>query len=231
MTADSRSKYTKAIQTIEYHLLAPDITESDTVEGCKQAMLYHIPVVCVRPCYVHQSNTALRGSTTTTATVIGYPFGDTTKKIKVAEAKLALTEGVSELNMVANAVYLLDGKDESFIRDIESICCLARMNGALVNIILNCEFLSDYLVEKGSQYIANVGADWISPSTGLGKCNDEKYMPLIRKAVKGKNKLKTMGSIESFSTWKRRYDLGCRRFGTRELNTLLNSFELIEEEH
>ncbi len=225
MAANKSVGYAQAIETIEYHLLRPEVTGKDTIEGCELAISYQIPVVCVKPCYVHQAVETLRGSKVKTATVISYPFGDIPTLLKVAEAKLGLTEGVLELNMVANTAYLLEGKDELFQKDLESLCCLARMNGALLNIILNCQFLPDDLIEKAAQYAVKIGAAWISPSTDLGESNDERYLALIKKATDGKSQLKTMESIENFDDWQKRFNLGCRRICTMDLNALIESIK------
>jgi len=226
MAANKSVGYAQAIETIEYHLLRPEVTEKDTIEGCELATTYQIPVVCVKLCYVHHAVETLRGSKAKTTTVIGYPFGDIPTSIKIAEAKLGLTEGVLELNMVANAAYLLEGKDELFQKDLEALCCLARMNGALLNVILNCQFLADNLIKKAAQYAIKMGAAWISPSTGFGENDDERYLPLIQEAIDGKSKLKTMESIEVFDDWLNRFNLGCRRISTNNLNALVKSLKL-----
>lgn len=225
MTVNKMITYEEMIKTIEYHLLAKDITESNTVEGCKQAVSHKIPVVCVKPCYIHQSINILRGSNTIGATVIGYPLGNTPTLIKAAEAKLALTEGVLELNVVANTTYLLEGKDELFQKDLESICCLARMNGAVINVIIDSQLLSEDLIEKAAHIAIKIGAAWISPSTGANALNDENYLPAIKRVGDGKIKLKTMGSVESYGDWLRKFNLGFDRIGTRDLRHLLKSFK------
>jgi len=213
------------ISTIEYHLLSREMTEKETIAGCKQAVSYHVPVVCVKPCYVHQSVAVLRGTDTKAATVIGYPFGDLPTSIKAKETKLALTEGVLELNMVANTSLLIDGNDGSFKKDIESICCLARMNGALLNVIINSGFLSNELLRKAAEYSEKIGAAWLSPSTGIDETNEDEFLPIIKEAIDGKINVKTMTSVESFDTWLRNYELGFRRFATKDLGILIKSFE------
>lgn len=228
MTIEKNNVYEDMIKTIEYQMLARDITEKDTIEGCTQAVANKIPAVCVKPCYVHQSVDLLRGTNTIGATVIGYPFGDTPTPIKAAETKLALTEGVLELNVVANTAYLLEGKDELFQKDLESICCLARMNGAVINVIINSQLLSADLIEKAVQIAIKIGAAWISASTGINEVKDEDYVHAIKKAGDGKIKLKSMDSIESYDAWLRKFNLGFDRIGTSDLFPLLKSFPSLQ---
>ena len=226
MTVDKEISYEEMITTIEYMLLDRDITEKDTIEGCKQAVSHKIPVVCVKPCYVHQSINILRRSNTIGATVIGYPFGNIPTPIKAAEAKLALTEGILELNVVANSAYLLEGKEELFQRDLESICCLARMNGAFINVIIDSQLLSEDLIEKATHIAIKIGAAWISPSTGVDENQDEDYLPVIKKVGHGKIKFKTMDGVESHNGWLRKFNSGFDRIGTSNLFPLLKSFNM-----
>lgn len=198
--------------SVEANLLAPKISEKETIEACEMAKSLGFAAVCVKPCYVHQAVFALRGSGIKPATVIGFPFGDQPKAVKVAATKLALTEGILELNLVANSAYLLDGKYNFFEDDIRAICCLARMNYALVNIILNCQFLPDVLIVNGIKIIAETEAHWISPSSGLGKAGDDAaYFALLKQIVGDTIKLKSMGKVKNQETYIRLQELGCDR--------------------
>ncbi|MDT8381499.1 MAG: deoxyribose-phosphate aldolase [Brevefilum sp.] len=198
--------------SIEANLLTPRIAEKETIEACEAAKSHEFAAVCVKPCYVHQAVFALRGSDTKPATVIGFPFGYQSKAVKVAAAKRALTEGVLELNLVANSAYLFDGKYDLFEDDIRAICCLARMNYALVNIILNCQYLPDDLIVNGVKIIAETEAHWISPSSGLGKAeDDEAYFSLLKQTLGESIKLKSMGKVKNQETYIKLQELGCDR--------------------
>lgn len=216
------------MMSVESFLLAPGIGEKETIDACTTAITHHIAAVCVKPCYVHQAVSTLREANTKPATVIGYPFGDQPTTVKVSGAKRAMTEGVLELNLVANTAYLLDGRVDLFEEDINSICCLARMNYALVNTILNCKYLTDDLIIKGAEIIGKTGSEWISPSSGLENAkNDESYFPLLKNAVGKSVKLKSMGKINNRQTFVRLRELGCDRIAIHDLNLLLNSFDEI----
>jgi len=212
MPIENPASVNKSKASIEANLLAPKIAEKETIEACKAAKSLGIAAVCVKPCYVHQAVFALRGSEIKPATVIGYPFGDQSKAVKVAGTKRALTEGILELNLVANSAYLLDGKYDLFEDDIRAICCLARMNFALVNIILNCKYLPDDLIVNGVKIIAETEAHWISPSSGLGKAvDDEAYFSLLKQTLGETIKLKSMGKVENQDTYIRLQELGYDR--------------------
>ena len=209
--------------SIEANLLAPKIAEKETIEACEMAKSLGFAAVCVKPCYVHQAVIALRGSDIKPATVIGFPFGDQSKAVKVAGTKRALTEGILELNLVANTAYLLDRKYDLFEDDIRAICCLARMNYALVNIILNCKYLPDDLIVNGVKIIAETEAHWISPSSGLGKAkDDEVYFSLLKQTLGESIKLKSMGKVKNRETYIRLQELGCDRIALDNPGTYQN---------
>ena len=226
MVADKSIGYTQALETIEVQLLGPGVARDDVVQGCNLAKSYHIPVICVKPCYVHLVVEMLRGSKVKIATVIGYPFGDIPTSIKINEAKLALTEGVLELNVVANTAYLLDGNEAFYQKDIEALCCLARMNGGVLNCILDCHSLSDAFIKNAAQIAEKMGAAWISPSSGISECDNELYYSVIKNAIDGKSQLKSMENVVNFESWQNRFDLGCRRISTRNPKALVESLQL-----
>jgi len=217
MPKENPSHADQSKASIEVNLLAPEIAEKETIEACEAAKSLGFVAVVVKPCYVHQAVFTLRGSDTKPATVIGYPFGDQSKAVKVAGAKRALTEGILELNLVANTAYLVDNNYDLFEEDIRAICCLARMNYAFVNIILNCQFLPEDLIVSGVKIIAETEAHWISPSSGLGKAeDDEAYISLIKQTQGESIKLKSMGKVENKETYVRLQELGFDRIALND---------------
>lgn len=226
MQLDHSIAYQQVIKHIEYHLLAPDLTEQQTILGCELAKSIQIKAVCVKPCFVLQAVSSLRGTQTIPTTVISYPFGIDVTSVKVSGLKRALVEGALEINFVPNLADLLDGKDSLFIADIQTICGLAHMNGAGVNVILNCDYLSNEQIVKATRYVIEAGADWISPSPGFEETNsDSHYLPLIKETVAGKIKLKTMSRVQNLQVFEQFFRLGCERIGTRYLQSIKSVFD------
>ena len=225
MQLEKSIAYQQAVNHLEYHLLAPDLTEQQTILGCELAKSLKIQAVCVKPCFVLQAVSSLRGTQTIPSTVISYPFGVDVTSVKVSGLKRALVEGALEINFVANLADLLGGKDQSFSAEIDTICGLAHMNGAKVNVILNCDYLSNEQIVKATQYVIEAGADWISPSPGFEETNsDGHYLPLIIETAERKIKLKTMGRVQNFQVFEEFFGLGCERIGTRYLQSIISVF-------
>ena len=74
------------------------------------ALRYDTASVCARPCDMPLVASLLRGSDVKVCTVIGFPHGTHRTAIKVAEAKQALADGCTELDMVINIGKLLGGR-------------------------------------------------------------------------------------------------------------------------
>ena len=101
---------------LDHSTLQPFLTDEDIRKGCELALRYDTASVCARPCDMPLVASLLRGSDVKVCTVIGFPHGTHRTAIKVAEAKQALADGCTELDMVINIGKLLGG-DEDYVRD------------------------------------------------------------------------------------------------------------------
>ena len=86
----------------DHTLLKPDATEEQIKRLCAEAKEFDFASVCVNPCFVPLASEELKGSDVNVCTVIGFPLGANATAIKAAEARLALEEGATEIDMVQN---------------------------------------------------------------------------------------------------------------------------------
>ena len=70
---------------IDHTNLKPFATPDDIRVLCREAREYGFASVCVNPCYVSLASEELEGSGVKVCTVIGFPLGQNTKDVKVAE--------------------------------------------------------------------------------------------------------------------------------------------------
>ena len=101
---------------IDHTNLKPFATVADIEKLCCEAKENGFASVCVNPCNVLLAKKLLEGSDVEVCTVIGFPLGQNTTEIKVAETKKALEDGCEEFDMVINIGALKDGKTD-FVRD------------------------------------------------------------------------------------------------------------------
>ncbi len=100
---------------IDHSLLHPTMTDSEILKGCEIARKYDVATVCVKPYAVPMCKEALAGSSVAVCSVIGFPHGNSATRIKVAETELAIQDGASEIDMVANIGKVLGG-DWEYVR-------------------------------------------------------------------------------------------------------------------
>jgi deoxyribose-phosphate aldolase len=156
-------------QLIDHSLLHPTLTDAQLREGCELAKKYRTASVCIKPYAVRQAGEWLRGSGVRVGTVIGFPHGNSTIDIKVAETVQACEEGAVEIDMVVNVGKVL-GEDWDFAdQEIRAILHACRDHRAILKVI----FENDYLPEdrhkiRLCEICREAGVDYVKTSTGYG---------------------------------------------------------------
>ena len=88
---------------------------------CNEAYANDFPAVCIPPCFVKEAKEYLEKSKVKIATVIGFPFGNTTTEVKVYETKQAVENGADEIDMVINIGWLKQGDYDKVGKEIKLI--------------------------------------------------------------------------------------------------------------
>lgn len=199
---------------LDHSTLQPFLTDEDIRKGCELALRYDTASVCARPCDMPLIASLLRGSDVKVCTVIGFPHGTHRTAIKVAEAKQALADGCTELDMVINIGKLLGG-DEDYVRDeIRQIVQVAHEAGALVKVILETCYLTDAQKVTACHLSEEAGADFVKTSTGYGtKGCTIQDLQLMRRSVSERVQVKGSGGIRDLDTVLSARAVGATRCG------------------
>ena len=199
---------------LDHSTLQPFLTDEDIRKGCELALRYDTASVCARPCDMPLVASLLRGSAVKVCTVIGFPHGTHRTAIKVAEAKQALADGCTELDMVINIGKLLGG-DEDYVRDeIRQIVQVAHEAGALVKVILETCYLTDAQKVTACHLSEEAGADFVKTSTGYGtKGCTIQDLQLMRRSVSERVQVKGSGGIRDLDTVLSARAVGATRCG------------------
>lgn len=128
--------------------------------------LPHVSAVCVYPTLVGVASRALEGSGINVASVAtSFPSGQSSKKVKIDDARFAVNEGADEVDMVISRGAFLEGEyaavfDE--IAEIKQVCGETQLK-----VILETGELSTLdNVRRASVLAMHAGADFIKTSTG-----------------------------------------------------------------
>ena len=88
--------------------------------------------------------------------------------VKVFEARQAMADGATELDMVINIGQAIGGEWDAVASDIEAVTRIAHDGGAIVKVIFENCYLTDDQKVRLCQICGEVGADYVKTSTGYG---------------------------------------------------------------
>lgn len=190
---------------------------------CDDAVQYRTASVCIPPSFVKQASEYLAGKMPV-CTVIGFPNGNMTTKIKEFEAQDAIANGADELDMVINIGWLKEKKYhlvEEEIRALRTVC-----GGKILKVIIETCFLTEQEKIKMCEIVTGAGADYIKTSTGfVGGGATFEDVRLFAEHVGENVKIKAAGGITSMEDAERFLALGADRLGTSRIIKLVKNQE------
>ena len=199
---------------IDHTLLKPTASESDIITICSEAKQYHFASVCVNPCNVKLVSKELKGSDVKVCSVIAFPFGTSSSKVKIEEAKQAIEDGADEIDMVINVGKLLQGDLQFTENEITQITKVCHERKALLKVIVETCYLEEKNIADICAVIEKAGADFIKTSTGYGtRGASAEDIKLFKKYLKKGTKIKASGGIRTRADADMYIGLGCSRIG------------------
>jgi len=213
------------VKLIDHTVLKPEATEADIEKLCKEAAEYKFYSVCVNPSWVVKAKQLLRGTTVKVCAVAGFPLGAQSRQIKALEARRALREGASEIDMVINIGALKSKDDQVVARDIRGVVEACDEAHAVSKVILETSLLNDDEKIRGCLLSMKAGADFVKTSTGFSKAGAtvEDVALMARTVAPRKLGVKASGGIRTYADVVRMVEAGATRVGCS------NSVNIVEE--
>jgi deoxyribose-phosphate aldolase len=153
---------------IDHSLLHPTMTDADVRAGCLLARSYDVASACVKPYSVPMAAEVLSGSDVLVCAVIGFPHGNSTSGIKMAETESVALAGAREIDMVVNIGKVKSGDWVYVEREVCGINEVAVANGAVLKVIFENDYLSDAEIIRLCEICSGVGVAFVKTSTGYG---------------------------------------------------------------
>lgn len=199
---------------IDHTLLKPDATKEEINKIIEEAIKYKFASVCVNPHWVSYCSEHLKHTNVKVCTVIGFPLGATTTETKVFEAKKAVRDGATEIDMVIN-VGELKMKNDSFVReDIQAVVSEAKAHNILTKVIIETALLSDEEIINACKLAKEARADFVKTSTGFSSGGaTEEDIKLMRHTVGETIGVKASGGIRDRETANKMIAAGATRIG------------------
>lgn len=205
---------------VDHTQLKPYATWDDIKKLCDEAIEYKTASVCVPPCYIKRIHDIYKDKLNI-CTVIGFPLGYCVTAAKVAEAKQAICDGASELDMVVNISDVKNGNYEAVENEIRTLKKVA--GNKILKVIIETCYLTEDEKKAMCHAVTNAGADYIKTSTGFGTAGATLEDILLFKENIGTGvKIKAAGGIRSVEDMEVFLDAGCDRIGTSSAVSLIN---------
>ncbi len=199
---------------IDHTILKPNVTLDDVFKVCEETLNYGFAVAMIPPLYVKDA--LKKCPECKIATIIGFPLGYQSLKIKLKEAEEALNNGASEIDMVMNISMFKTGNKEYVLNEISEIVDLAKSVGnIIVKVIIETGYLSDNEIIEASKIVKEAGADYVKSCTGFGPRGVTLHdVYLMYNAVEGKIGVKAAGGIRHAEDTLALISAGASRIGT-----------------
>jgi len=217
---------------IDHSLLHPTLAERELIEGCKLAAKYDVASVCVKPYHVARATTELKGTDVLICAVVGFPHGNSTLEIKLAETAQVINDGATEVDMVVNLASVIDEDWDFLEKEVGAVTELCHNNGAIVKVIFAVDLIEDKHIIKLCEVCSKVKADFVKTSTGYNfvKGEDGKYsyegatdhvLKLMRKHSALEVEVKAAGGIRTLDAFLRVREMGIARVGTGQTESVV----------
>ena len=197
-------------QYIDHTVLKADATFDDIKKLVDEAIEHDFYSVCVNSSYVkfiRDYNKDVR-----IASVVGFPLGAMAKKAKVFEARCAIEDGASEIDMVINIGMLKYGAYDYVEREIREI--KESIGDNVLKVIIETCLLTEEEKVKACELSVKAGADFVKTSTGFSTggatVSDVK---LMAETVGDKAKVKASGGIHTREEALSFIEVGASRIG------------------
>lgn len=209
-----KSKY------IDHTLLKPEATREQIAKLCDQAVEHDFRTVCVNPYWVSFCADRLKDSDVGICTVIGFPLGASTSKVKAMETEEAVASGADEVDMVMNIGELKAKNYEAVLEDMKAVVQAAA--GRTVKVIIETCLLTDDEIRQASELCVQAGADFVKTSTGFSTAGANVHVvEVIKEAVGDRALIKAAGGVRSPEDMDNMIQAGADRIGTSRGTSLI----------
>ena len=208
---------------IDHTLLAPEATSADIVALCTEADELSVGAVCVSPNWV---SLAHRITSIPVASVVGFPSGSHLPGIKALEAAQAVSDGATEIDMVANLGWIASGEWSNVENEVAAV---RQAIGASVvlKVILETGLWSSEQIIAACKHSVRGGADYVKTSTGFHKTGGASLdaVRMMRKTVGADIGVKASGGIRTTADALAMIEAGASRIGASASRAILSGLK------
>ena len=211
------------LRRVDHTLLSQGATWEEIRAICDDGVKYGCASVCIPASYVKQAAEYVAGKIAI-CTVIGFPKGYSTTAAKCFEARDAVENGASEIDMVINIGWVKDGLYDKVLEEIKAV--KAACGGKLLKVIIETCLLTDAEKIEMCRVVSDSGAEYIKTSTGFGGGGATgEDVALFKAHVAPHVKIKAAGGIANLQDAEDFVALGADRLGTSRIVKAVKAME------
>lgn len=198
---------------IDHTLLKPEANEAQVAALCDEAAKHRFFSVCVNSSWVEFCARKLGGTGVKVCAVVGFPLGAMDARAKSFEARTAVANGASEIDMVMN-VGAMKARDLKTVREDMLAVRRACRKGITLKVIIETCLLTDEEKVLACQVAKDIGADFVKTSTGFNKGGATvEDIALMRRIVGPKMGVKASGGVRTYEDAVAMIRAGATRLG------------------
>ncbi len=209
----------KLSKYIDHTLLKAYAKEQDIYYLCEEAKEYDFKSVCVNPDFVSYAKNLLKNTDVLVCTVIGFPLGANTTKVKVFEAVDAINNGADEIDMVINVSKAKDQDFDYIYNEIKQV--KEAIKDHTLKVIIETCYLTEDEIKNVSLMVKKANANFVKTSTGFGTGGATVENVKLIKEVVGNFDIKASGGIKTKEDFNKMIEAGATRIGTSNGKNLI----------
>lgn len=207
------------VSRVDHTILKPEAVWTDVERVCNEAVKYNTASVCIPPSFVKRVRSAFPNLNI--CTVIGFPNGYNSPLVKEYEARMALSDGADEIDMVINIGLVKEGRYDEVLAEILLIRDVCR--DKILKVIIETCLLNEEEKTEMCKVVTRAGADYIKTSTGFSSGGATRRDILLFKEHIGEAvKIKAAGGIKSLEDASDFIAFGADRLGTSSIIRLID---------
>jgi deoxyribose-phosphate aldolase len=213
-------------ELVDHTLLKPEATEVDVAILASEAAELEVFAVCVSPSMVPAAKRA-RSLGQAICSVVGFPSGKHLSVIKAEEARLAVTAGADEIDMVIDVGAALYGDFDAIRADVSAVRAAIGERVILKVIVESAallEFGDEQTLVNACRAAADAGADFVKTSTGFHPSGGAsvRAVEIMAVTVRPPLEVKASGGIRTASDAVAMLNAGATRLGLSGTRSVLD---------
>jgi deoxyribose-phosphate aldolase len=194
----------------------PNATEADIKFILDQVTQHGFNAAFMNPSWVIRARHEW-GYTCKIGTILSFPLGQDTMKVKSEAALEYARAGANELDAVCNISYIKEAKWEMLFDDMECVAeaIHSMYPGVIVKFIPECGYLTPDEIKKTAEVMVRAQVDFFKTCSGMGpRGANVEDVRLVKEAVGDQILIKCAGGIDTREEAEALLAAGAVRLGT-----------------